>query len=78
MAEDKLHMRIADENRSRWTSIRRGRVWLCWHSRESERKPYSSDLSDERWALIEPVITAWRAAHPSVNDVLAEKLIRAG
>lgn len=33
----------------------------------SERKPYKSDLSDERWALIEPVITAWKAAHPSVS-----------
>ncbi|MER6943833.1 hypothetical protein ABT294_07400 [Nonomuraea sp. NPDC000554] len=31
------------------------------------RKPYASDLSDERWALIEPVITAWKAAHPSVS-----------
>ncbi|MFD0851031.1 hypothetical protein ACFQ07_02255 [Actinomadura adrarensis] len=25
------------------------------------RKPYRSDLSDERWALIEPVIAAWKA-----------------
>ncbi|MFI9617268.1 IS5 family transposase [Streptomyces sp. NPDC052023] len=33
----------------------------------SERKRYPSDLSDERWALIEPVITAWKAAHPSVS-----------
>ncbi|MEV4105996.1 IS5 family transposase [Nonomuraea sp. NPDC049649] len=33
----------------------------------SERKPYATDLSDERWALIEPVITAWKAAHPSVS-----------
>ncbi|WP_285707660.1 transposase [Microtetraspora sp. NBRC 16547] len=33
----------------------------------SERKPYPSDLSDERCALIEPVITAWKAAHPSVS-----------
>ena len=33
----------------------------------SERKHYPSDLSDERWALIEPVITAWKAAHPSVS-----------
>ncbi|WP_449066538.1 IS5 family transposase [Planomonospora algeriensis] len=32
-----------------------------------ERKPYPSDLSDERWALIEPVITAWKARHPSVS-----------
>lgn len=33
----------------------------------SERKPYATDLSDERWSLIEPVITAWKAAHPSVS-----------
>jgi hypothetical protein len=26
-----------------------------------------SDLTDERWALIEPVITAWKAAHRSVR-----------
>ncbi|MEW2050795.1 IS5 family transposase [Streptomyces sp. NPDC005476] len=34
----------------------------------SDRKPYKSDLSDERWALIEPVITAWKARHPSVSS----------
>ena len=33
----------------------------------SERKRYPSDLTDERWALIEPVITAWKAAHRSVS-----------
>ena len=44
-----------------------GRAWLCWDNGVSERKPYPSDLSDERWALIEPVITAWKAAHPSVS-----------
>ncbi|MFE9782190.1 IS5 family transposase [Streptomyces sp. NPDC005775] len=33
----------------------------------SERKRYPSDLTDERWALIEPVITAWKAVHPSVS-----------
>jgi transposase len=33
----------------------------------SERKRYPGDLSDERWALIEPVITAWKAAHPSAS-----------
>ena len=26
-----------------------------------ERLPYRSDLSDARWALIEPVLTQWRA-----------------
>jgi transposase len=35
--------------------------------RVSERKRYPSDLTDERWALIEPVITAWKAAHRSVS-----------
>jgi transposase len=33
----------------------------------SERKRYPSDLSDERWALIEPVITARKAGHRSVS-----------
>lgn len=33
----------------------------------SERKPYKTDLSDAQWALIEPVIVAWKAAHPSVS-----------
>ncbi|MGQ4400115.1 IS5 family transposase [Streptomyces hayashii] len=27
----------------------------------SARRPYRSDVSDARWALIEPVFTAWRA-----------------
>jgi transposase len=27
-----------------------------------ERRPYRSDLSDARWALIEPVLTQWRAS----------------
>jgi hypothetical protein len=31
------------------------------------RNRYPSDLSDERWALIEPVITAWKAARPSAS-----------
>jgi transposase len=29
------------------------------------RKPYPCDLSDARWALVEPVLTAWRAARRS-------------
>ena len=33
----------------------------------SERKPYPSDLSDEQWSLIEPVITAWKNRHRSVS-----------
>jgi Putative transposase of IS4/5 family (DUF4096) len=43
------------------------RAWVCWDGPVSQRKPYPSDLSDEQWALIEPVITAWKAAHPSVS-----------
>ena len=39
----------------------------CLHGRLSERKRYPSDLTDERWALIEPVITAWKARHPSAS-----------
>lgn len=31
----------------------------------SMRNP--SDVSDEQWVLVEPVITAWKAAHPSVS-----------
>ncbi|MEU2618364.1 transposase [Streptomyces sp. NPDC007157] len=33
----------------------------------SEREPCKTDLSDGQWALIEPVVAAWRAAHPSVS-----------
>ncbi|MFI0242610.1 transposase [Streptomyces sp. NPDC016845] len=35
------------------------------------REPYPSDLSDERWALIEPMITAWkqdRVARSATGD----------
>lgn len=33
----------------------------------SERKPYRSDLTDEQWALTEPVLTAWKNRHRSVS-----------
>ncbi|MFB7781931.1 IS5 family transposase [Streptomyces vinaceus] len=33
----------------------------------TERKPYPNDLSDGQWALIEPVITAWKGRHRSVS-----------
>jgi transposase len=33
----------------------------------SMRKPYPSDLTDEQWELVEPVIAAWKARHPSVS-----------
>ena len=42
----------------------------------SERKRYPSDLADDRWALIEPVITAWKAAHPSVTGHQGGYVIR--
>jgi transposase len=31
------------------------------------RRPYRTDLSDARWALIEPIMTAWRAAHAGLG-----------
>ncbi|BDH12790.1 DDE transposase [Streptomyces hygroscopicus] len=33
----------------------------------SEHMPYPSDLSDERWALIEPVLSAWKGGRPSAT-----------
>lgn len=33
----------------------------------SDRQSYKSDLSDERRALIKPVVTSWKARHPSVS-----------
>jgi transposase len=33
----------------------------------SGRKPYPSDLTDPQWKLIEPVINAWKAEHPSAT-----------
>ncbi|MEW1632762.1 transposase [Streptomyces sp. NPDC093801] len=32
-----------------------------------DRKPYSSDVSNEQWVLIEPVISAWKAGRPSAS-----------
>ncbi|MGW1848787.1 transposase, partial [Streptomyces sp. NPDC001966] len=33
----------------------------------SERKPCQSDSTDEQWALIEPMLTAWKNRHRSVS-----------
>jgi transposase len=33
----------------------------------SDRKSYPSDLTDGRWALIEPVLTSWKARRPSAS-----------
>lgn len=32
-----------------------------------ERRGYYTDMSDAQWALIEPVVVAWKARHPSVS-----------
>jgi transposase len=31
------------------------------------RRPYPTDLTDAQWALIEPILRAWKARHPSVS-----------
>src|SRR6266536_2977138 len=39
-------------------------LWtVIWYGRRMSipRRPYRTDLSDARWALIEPMLTAWRA-----------------
>ena len=33
----------------------------------SKRRGYYTDTTDEQWALIGPVITAWKVQHPSVS-----------
>ncbi len=38
-----------------------------WDGGVSDREAYPSDLSDAQWELIRPVISAWKAAHPSVS-----------
>jgi len=36
------------------------------------RRPYPTDLSDARWALMEPVLSVWRAEHAAAGLGLAE------
>ena len=36
------------------------------------RRPYATDLSDARWALIEPVLSAWRQARAEAGPGLSE------
>ena len=43
------------------------RVQGCWAWPMSERKPYKTDLTDAEWAVIEPLIAAWKVGHPSVS-----------
>ena len=33
----------------------------------TERRGYWTDTTDEQWAQIEPVLLAWKTAHPSVS-----------
>ena len=33
------------------------------------RKPYPSDLSDQQWAIIEPLIPVHTAGRPRINDM---------
>ena len=47
----------------------------------TSRRAYRSDLSDARWELIEPVLSAWRAARAGAGDTnggkdLADQLAR--
>lgn len=38
----------------------------------ASRRPYATDLSDARWALIEPVLSAWRAERAAAGLGLAD------
>jgi transposase len=38
----------------------------------TSRRAYRTDLSDARWASIEPILTAWRAARAKVGLGLSE------
>ena len=43
-----------------------------------QREPYPSDLSDARWALMEPTLTAWRAERQKTSLNLGERLLTCG
>lgn len=43
----------------------------------SGRHGYYTDTTDEQWALIEPVIVAWKAQHPSVSGHAGRYRMRA-
>jgi transposase len=44
-----------------------GRCWYPFAVTSSARRPYRTDLSDVRWALIEPVLVQWRAGRPGLR-----------
>src|SRR5688500_20146144 len=42
----------------------------CWYRirvTSAARRPYRTDLSDARWALIEPILLQWRAQRPGLR-----------
>ena len=43
----------------------------------TDRRGYYTDTSDEQWALIGPVIAAWKAQHPSVSGHTSQYSMRA-
>jgi len=45
---------------------------------QSQRRAYPSDLSDARWALMEPVLTAWRAERQKTSLHLGGKVANLG
>ncbi len=42
-----------------------------------ERHGYSTDVTDEQWALVGPVIAAWKAARPSATGNVSQYSMRA-
>jgi transposase len=36
------------------------------------RRPYATDLSDARWSLIEPVLSAWRAGRAAAGPAITQ------
>ncbi len=43
---------------------------------DASRRPYRTDLSDERWALIEPVLSDWRARHRGLGISKPKRALR--
>ena len=36
------------------------------------RRPYATDLSDARWSLIEPALSAWRAERVAAGPAITQ------
>ena len=50
-----------------WRVSARRRGGPCWAGAVGEHKLYKTDLIDAEWVVIEPLIAAWKAGHPSVS-----------